>query len=163
MITTVMTPPEIRPAREGDWEWIIEGMMEAALRTMKPERRSENDKAHFLAQARNNVDRYHTKSAQPEQAFIAEENGKRVGFVWVTLEISGNTGGKSGWLLDVFVEPTHRRKGIGKRLMAQAEGWARGYDVKEIWLNAGFFNEEAMALYRSYGYEIETVHMSKRI
>jgi GNAT superfamily N-acetyltransferase len=158
-----MKPLDIRPVREDDWEWMMEGMLEAAFHTTRPERRLDNDRSTLLAQARKNVERYHARSVQPEQAFVAEMDGHRVGFVWITLEISGNTGEKSGWLLDVYVDPEHRNKGIGKRLMTKAEEWARGHGVKEIWLNAGFFNEEAMALYRSYGYDIETVHMSKRI
>lgn len=158
-----MRPIEIRQVRDDDWEWIIAGMLEAAFQTMKPELRSDNDRPALLAQTRKNVDRFHTKAIQPEQAFIAEKDGQKIGFVWITLEISGNTGARFGWILDIYVDPAHRRMGIGKRLMAQAEEWVRGYDVKEMWLNAGYFNDEALALYRSYGFEIETVHMCKRI
>jgi len=45
--------------------------------------------------------------------------------------------------------------------MTKAEEWSRAHGAKEMWLNAGWFNEDALGLYKRLGFDIETVHMSK--
>ncbi len=64
------------------------------------------------------------------------------------------------YMQDVFVAPTHRRKGIGRQLvtalatLGKSEGWARMY-----WL-AEAQNKEAQALYRNLGLKLDfTLHV----
>lgn len=64
------------------------------------------------------------------------------------------------YMQDVFVDPTHRRKGIGRQLvtalaaLGKSEGWARMY-----WL-AEAQNKEAQALYRNLGLKLDfTLHV----
>ena len=39
-----------------------------------------------------------------------------------------------GYIMEFFVKKTHRRKGIGKKLVDQCEKFFEGKDVKNIWL-----------------------------
>ncbi len=58
------------------------------------------------------------------------------------------------YMQDVFVDPAHRRKGIGKRMVNEVtkigkkENWARLY-----WL-AQFGNVEAKAMYENFGIKL---------
>lgn len=59
------------------------------------------------------------------------------------------------YMQDVYVSPTHRRKGIGKRLVeevtkiGQQERWARMY-----WLTQAS-NKEAKAMYENFGIQLD--------
>lgn len=64
------------------------------------------------------------------------------------------------YMQDLYVDPTHRRKGIGRTLVealaavGQSEGWARMY-----WL-AEAQNREAQALYKNLGLTLNfTLHV----
>lgn len=55
----------------------------------------------------------------------------------------------------VMVAREHRRHGAGRALMAAAEDWARSVGVLKIELHVFPYNEAALALYESLGYERE--------
>lgn len=64
------------------------------------------------------------------------------------------------YMQDLYVNPSHRRKGIGRKLVealaviGKSEGWARMY-----WL-AEAQNREAQALYRNLGLKLDfTLHV----
>jgi ribosomal protein S18 acetylase RimI-like enzyme len=54
-----------------------------------------------------------------------------------------------------MVAATHRRQGIGRALLDEAEAWARRGGVKKIELHVFPYNEGALALYEQTGYERE--------
>ncbi len=57
--------------------------------------------------------------------------------------------------LGLMVAASHRRRGIGRALLAAAEGWARGAAVAKLELHVFPHNEAAIALYEGFGYERE--------
>lgn len=57
-------------------------------------------------------------------------------------------------VLSVGVHPDRRRQGIGQRLMAVAEEFARRSDAVEIRLEVNTNNTGALAFYRELGYDI---------
>jgi RimJ/RimL family protein N-acetyltransferase len=57
--------------------------------------------------------------------------------------------------LGLMVAATHRRQGIGRALLDEAEAWARRAGVKKIELHVFPYNEGALALYEQTGYERE--------
>lgn len=153
----------IRDGTEDDWDFIEEGLIESSLLTERAERRGELSLETLRDQARKNIERFHRNAKKPEAAFIAEVCGVRAGFIWVSTEIGLGTGEFCGWVLDIYVRPEHRRRGIGSMLLSKAEEWARKQNAGSLWLNAGAENEAALALYRHEGFKVETVHMSKRL
>lgn len=52
----------------------------------------------------------------------------------------------------MYVTPEHRGRGLSRRLLAAAEDAARELGYRELWLETGMRQPEAMALYASAGY-----------
>ncbi|MFA5313296.1 MAG: GNAT family N-acetyltransferase [Methanomassiliicoccales archaeon] len=152
----------IRLAKEDDWGLIEEGLIEGELLTERPERRSEISRDTLREDARKSIERYHKNAKKPEAVFIAETSGVRAGFVWVTTEINFSDDDLCGWVLEIYVLPEFRRRGIAAKLLERAEEWTKEQNARSLWLNAGGNNDPAIALYKRSGFEIETVHMSKR-
>lgn len=59
--------------------------------------------------------------------------------------------------LGLMVAADWRRRGVGRALMLGAEEWARGAGVRKLELHVLPYNEAAIALYESLGYEREGV------
>lgn len=60
---------------------------------------------------------------------------------------------RSAWILaDLFVDPDHRRHGLGRRLMEAAHDFARGTGAASVELETAHTNHAAQALYESLGY-----------
>jgi diamine N-acetyltransferase len=54
----------------------------------------------------------------------------------------------------LVVSHAHRRRGIGRALMAEAAGWARERGASELVLTVWAGNTDAEAFYRRLGYEV---------
>lgn len=52
----------------------------------------------------------------------------------------------------LYVHPRHKRRGIGRALLASAERAARARDATSIWLTAWVGNTEALAFYAALGW-----------
>jgi putative acetyltransferase len=57
--------------------------------------------------------------------------------------------------LGLMVAATHRRLGIGRALLDQAVGWAERVGVRKLELHVFPWNEPAIRLYETYGFERE--------
>jgi RimJ/RimL family protein N-acetyltransferase len=57
--------------------------------------------------------------------------------------------------LGLMVSSTHRRRGVGRALLAAAEAWARTAGVRKLELHVFPHNEAALQLYAASGYERE--------
>ena len=57
--------------------------------------------------------------------------------------------------LGLMVAASHRRRGIGRALLAQAVGWARNAGISKLELHVFPWNEPALQLYASFGFERE--------
>jgi len=78
---------------------------------------------------------------------------KVVGMATVQTVISTVEGGLSGWIEDVVVAPALRGQGIGARLMAAIDGWARRKGVRRLQLVTDQRNQPALAFYDRLGYQ----------
>lgn len=57
--------------------------------------------------------------------------------------------------LGVMVAASHRRRGIGRALLAQAVAWAREVGIRKLELHVFPHNEAAIALYEGFGFRKE--------
>ena len=56
-----------------------------------------------------------------------------------------------------MVAATHRRRGIGRALLDQAVAWAREAGIRKLELHVFPWNEAAIRLYETYGFEREGI------
>jgi len=95
-----------------------------------------------------------TVHRHPDAAvLVAEEDGR----IAARLSISRDPHPSSRHVADLglMVAAQYRRRGIGKALLEEAVAWARAYGVSKIELHVFPWNEPALALYESYGFERE--------
>ncbi|MBX2863488.1 MAG: GNAT family N-acetyltransferase [Leptolyngbyaceae cyanobacterium MAG.088] len=91
------------------------------------------------------------KSDTQRVGFTATQS-KPIGCLWLGQSIDQLTGALQAYVYLVYVDPAHRRQGLGRKLMTHAKRWAteHGYDQMSLQV----FNENiaALKLYETLGY-----------
>lgn len=64
-----------------------------------------------------------------------------------------SVGDQLAFVYNVYTEPEHRRRGLGRLVMEAIHSWCRGHGVNSIGLNA---SADGRPLYESMGYRIRT-------
>lgn len=136
----------IRPYRDADWsEWL---RMSVAL---FPDAGAD-DLAAGMAESRRRTDL---------EVFVAERgDGSLAGFVEAGTRpyADGCDTSPVGYLEAWYVDSDVRRQGIGRALVAAAEGWARGRGYREMASDARLDNTVGHAAHRRAGYaEVDRV------
>jgi aminoglycoside 6'-N-acetyltransferase I len=107
-------------------------------------------------------------STTPLAVLVAEVAGVVVGFVEVGLRSHADgcdpmraTGFIEGW----YVEPEHRRRGVGRALVVAAEDWARSKGCTEIASDTWIDNEPSQRAHEALGFEVvdRCVHYRKAL
>ncbi|HVT74725.1 MAG TPA: GNAT family acetyltransferase [Lacunisphaera sp.] len=94
----------------------------------------------------------------PEMFLVAEAGGRIVGTVMAGYE------GHRGWINYLAVEPSRRRGGLGRRLMAEAERLLRAAGCPKINLLVRTDNAAVIAFYERIGFQRdEVVSLGKRL
>lgn len=85
--------------------------------------------------------------------FVAENDGRIVG----RLSVARDPHPASFHVADLglMVSASHRRRGIGRALLQRAVEWAAESRVHKLELHVFPYNEPAIALYESFGFERE--------
>ncbi len=65
--------------------------------------------------------------------------------------------------LGLMVAESHRRQGVGTMLLEQAVAWAREVSVRKLELHVFPWNEPALGLYTSFGFEREGYRRSTSV
>ena len=81
--------------------------------------------------------------------FVAESNGAIIGACMAGYD------GHRGWLYAVAVDPAHRRKGIGEKLVKHAIQALRELGCIKVNLQIRSTNTEVAAFYKSLGFSVE--------
>jgi len=101
--------------------------------------------------------------------FVAEANdGRLVGFLEVDLRSHAdgcNPSRPVGYIEGWYVTEDHRQCGVGRRLLAKAEDWARIHSCVEMASDALIDNERSQRAHEALGYEVvdRCVHYRKRL
>ncbi|MFC7347791.1 GNAT family N-acetyltransferase [Chryseobacterium zhengzhouense] len=91
---------------------------------------------------------------EDSEIFVAENEGKLVGFVQL-YPLFSSTRMKRYWLLnDLYVNENHRGKGFSKELIEEAKELAKFTDAAGILLETGKSNDIGNKLYPACGFEI---------
>lgn len=95
-----------------------------------------------------------TIEKHPDAAvFVAEDERAIVG----RLSLSRDPHPASRHVADLglMVAESHRRQGVGTMLLEQAVAWARASSIRKLELHVFPWNEPALSLYASFGFERE--------
>ncbi|HYX66314.1 MAG TPA: GNAT family N-acetyltransferase [Burkholderiales bacterium] len=84
--------------------------------------------------------------------FVAREGSELVGMASLLYTVSTAEGGKAALFEDLIVDPKHRRKGIGSKLINYVIQQARAEGVLRITLLTDLENDTALGLYRKLGF-----------
>ena len=94
----------------------------------------------------------------PEWFLVGEAGGRIVGAVMAGYE------GHRGWINYLAVDPAHRRGGLGRQLMAEAERVLRAAGCPKINLQVRPDNRDVIAFYERIGFAVEgAVSLGKRL
>ncbi|HUU27230.1 MAG TPA: GNAT family N-acetyltransferase [archaeon] len=93
---------------------------------------------------------------QADCSFIAEEDGKFLGVILSTRSADG----KSIYINQLLVEKDVRKKGVGRKLLARVESYARKAGVKRIWL---FCYADTIIYYKAKGYRESCAFLTREI
>ncbi len=87
--------------------------------------------------------------------YVAEDDGELVG----RLSLARDPHPASHHVADLglMVAAGHRRRGVGRLLLEQAAAWAREAGVSKLELHVFPWNEPAIRLYETFGFEREGV------
>ncbi|MBE9065525.1 GNAT family N-acetyltransferase [Leptolyngbya cf. ectocarpi LEGE 11479] len=75
-----------------------------------------------------------------------------MGCLWLGQSINQLTGALQAYVYLVYVAPTHRRQGLGGKLMDHAKAWASDQGYDQLSLQVFAHNQAALTLYKSLGY-----------
>ncbi|MCK5023952.1 MAG: GNAT family N-acetyltransferase [Candidatus Aenigmarchaeota archaeon] len=98
---------------------------------------------------------------EPEGMHVLEENGKVIGFLWMST--TRTILGKCGLVHQIYIDDEFRGKGLAKKLMDCAEEYFREKNIKRIKLTVTLENVSAIKLYEKIGYQKKRVVMEKNI
>lgn len=84
-----------------------------------------------------------------------------VGCLWMGTAVDQVSGLRHAHIFLLYVAPEHRRRGLGRGLMAQAEAWAMERGDRQISLQVFHHNQAALGLYRNLGYLPQSVALVK--
>ncbi len=139
----------IRPAEPGDAEALVElagaiGGERGAWLLTTEEWRSPVDERRYLRAVRRHPD---------AAVFVAEDDGTIVARLSVSRDV--HPASRHVGDLGLMVASTHRRRGVGRALLDQAVAWARASGIQKLELHVFPWNDPAIALYESFGFERE--------
>jgi ribosomal protein S18 acetylase RimI-like enzyme len=93
-------------------------------------------------------------AADPDQlVLVAEEAGSLLGWVHAQ-EFLSLAAEPAALVTGLVVDPTGRRRGVGRGLLAAVEAWARARGLGSVRLRARVTRREAHAFYRRLGFVV---------
>jgi len=149
---------------DSDWPWITEQYVETAWASLTVERQQKASKQIVRDCTVEQITKFREEHGTANQVFIARDNnGDRVGFIWVGQSRSGFTDVVQAYILSIYVTEACRGQGLGRLLMSRAEDWARENGFTSIGLSVAAHNIGAITLYEKLGYKTETLRLSKNL
>lgn len=86
-----------------------------------------------------------------------------VGCLWMGNAVDQRSGERHAFVLLLFVDPAHRRRGLASALLRQGEQWALQRGDRQLALQVLSTNQPALQLYQKLGYVPASVLMTKAL
>lgn len=116
--------------------------------------------AHSFAHLSQTIEQY--LSAETPLLWV-EQTLKPVACLWMGNATDQIRGDRHTYIFLLYVNPVHRRQGIGGALMKQAEDLARKKGDRQIGLQVFQQNQPALDLYEKLGYTVQSLWMTKTL
>jgi ribosomal protein S18 acetylase RimI-like enzyme len=98
------------------------------------------------------------------QAWLVLHGTHPVGYIIFTYGFDIEFGGRLATITDLYLEPSHRRQGLGGKILDHVEAFCRSIGLRGLELQVETDNAEARALYDKFGFQpADRIPMSKRI
>lgn len=97
--------------------------------------------------------------------FVAEADGKVVGHVIARIDKGPPiyVHDRKVYVDELVVEEAYRGKGVGKKLLKQAEEWGKKKGLSLFSLHVAIKNRNALSLYKKFGLKEHHITMNKKI
>ena len=104
-------------------------------------------------------------SKDPNSIFIAEVDGKIIGYVMFVKKVETPLKLKYDYALitDLYVKPEYRGKGIGKKLLLTVLEYLKREGVKYVEITVWANNIKAINLYKKLGFKEYSIRMIKQL
>jgi ribosomal protein S18 acetylase RimI-like enzyme len=107
----------------------------------------------------------HLLDSSEDCIFVAEQDGQVVGYVWAELEPMSwkELRGPAGFVQDLIVAESARRRGIATELLRAALDWLREHGAPRVILWTAAPNDGARALFRRAGFRETMIEMTREL
>jgi len=85
-------------------------------------------------------------------AYFLIENNEKIGFYVLSLGYSPEHGGTDGFIDDIYIDPSHRGRGLGRQALDLALEESRKCGIRVLLLEVEAENDRAYHLYTSMGF-----------
>ena len=100
-------------------------------------------------------------SARTHPGLMGSRRPAYVGGLWMGTATDQVSGLRHAHIFLLYVQPEHRRRGLGRALMYQAEAWAQQRGDRQISLQVFEHNSAALSLYQNLGYQPQSIALVK--
>ena len=163
-MTNETPPPTVRQATNADLPSL--GRLGALL----VQQHHDFDGRRFLAPTGRTPDHYAeflgSQLDDPDVlVLVAEQDGRVIGYTFSAMEGYDYTSlrGPAALLHDVLVEPAHRRRGVGRRLLDETLSMLRAKGARQIVLSTADRNESAQKLFTRMGFRRTMIEMTREL
>jgi len=98
---------------------------------------------------------YFNHYVRARASYVAEINGKLVGFILTQPTSFVHSAKRELWLEYIAVRPASRRKGIGTKLMSTVIEYANTHDISFLYTTLNPNNKESIQFLTMYGFEVK--------
>lgn len=142
-----------RMCHQGDLPWLAQAATAAAWESLAPEERTAVHPAYVADKARQQI--WETISSPQGVTVMLTRGFRPVGFSTCMVAPDATTGEPNGHLTMVWVDPAHRRQGLGKGLQSVTEELVSRTGVRKMKLWTGLHNQRFVNMAQRMGYKPE--------
>lgn len=151
----------VRSWRQDDVPWLYRAAAVCAWEALHPEERAQASPADVAMRAWTRASQM--AGTPMGTLLVAEVAGTPVAYAAGGVGPDASTGEPMGHILDIWVDPALRRRGLARRLHAALEAWFAAQGVRKVKLWTGLHNTAALASARANGYRPEGLIGRKRL
>jgi len=129
---------QFRTGHPGDLPWLYEAVAAGAWESLDPQQRLRLPPATVAQRGRLQLRQ--VLSGPASALFVAQLNQQPVGYLLLAVAPDGSTEEPTVLLIDLWVHPLHRRRGVGSGLLATAERWMAAVRLRKVKLWTGLHN-----------------------